>query len=89
MPFRYKRGIDRGYNDQGWIFFHCLQYRRLPKKDQERIWKHCQEAGGEYAEALLEFVTTERGYAAICMKHHLSKDTLYRAVKKFYERFPG
>ena len=88
MSFRYKKGIQVGYNEQGWIYFHCLKYRSLPKKEQEKIRRHCEEAGGEYHAALLEFVTSEKGYTAICLKHNLSCSTLYRIVKKFYEGFP-
>lgn len=89
VGFRYKKGIRVGYNQQGWIYFHCLQYKRLPRREQEKIRKHCREVGGEYAAALLEFVTSEKGYSGICMKHDLSTATLYRLVKKFYEGFPS
>ena len=87
MGFRYKKGIRVPYNEQGWLYFHCLKYKTLPKKEQEKIRKLCRDVGGEYAGALLEFVTSEKGYTAICMKHHLSQATLYRLVKKFYEGF--
>ncbi len=87
MSFRYKRGIDRDYKEQGRIYFHCLAYQTLSRREQEKIRRVCDQAGGEYAPALLEFLTTEQGYTAVCMKHHISKDTLYRAVKRFYEAF--
>ena len=87
MSFRYKRGIDLDYNEQGRIYFHCLAYQTLSKREQEKIRQICDRAGGEYAPALLEFLTTEQGYTAVCMKHHISKNTLYRAVKRFYETF--
>ena len=87
MSFRYKRGIHVDYNGQGWVYFHCLRFHRLPKKEQEKIRKLCRDVGGEYADALLEFVTSEKGYTAIGMKYHLSQATLYRLVKKFYEGF--
>lgn len=88
MSFRYKKGIRVPYNEQGWLYFHCLKYKTLPRKEQEKIRLHCREVGGEHEAALLEFVTSEKGYQAICMKHHLSQATLYRLVKKFYEGFP-
>ena len=87
MSFRYKRGIDLDYNDQGRIYFHCLAYKTLPQREQEKIRKVCEQAGGAYAPALLEFVTTEKGYTATCMKYNLSKSQLYRLVKDFYETF--
>lgn len=87
MSFRYKKGIRVPYNEQGRIYFHCLGYDRLTKREKETIQRKCRQVGGEYAEALLEFVTSEKGYTAICMKYHLSQATLYRLVKKFYEGF--
>ena len=40
MSFRYKKGIQVGYNEQGWIYIHSLKYRSLPKKEQEKIRRH-------------------------------------------------
>ena len=48
----------------------------------------CLAAGGEYHRALLEFVTTDTSATSICLRHYISKATLYRAVRKYYEGFP-
>lgn len=86
--FRYKKSIDLGYERQGYIYFISVAFRDLPEWKQEEIRRHCVECGGEYADALFEFVTTPAGATRVCMRHHLSESTLSRAVKKYYERFP-
>lgn len=86
--FRYKKSINVPYDRQGYIYFLSRSYRELPERRQEGIRKLCEECGGEYSQALLEFVTTSAGAAAVCLRHHLSESTLERVVKKYYEAFP-
>lgn len=86
--YRYKRGVNADYNRQGYIYFLSRQYAKLSREKQAEILRLCREAGGEYARALFEFVTTDTTAAAICMRHYISKATLYRTVKKYYEEFP-
>lgn len=87
--FRYKPGIPVSYERQGCIYFTSLLYREMPERSRERIRQLCRKAGGEYWEALLEFVTTDAGAEQICQKHFLSRSTLCRAVRRYYEEFPG
>lgn len=87
--YRYKKSVGGSYARQGYIYFASLRYRELPRRRQETIRRLCQECGGEYADALLEFVTTEHGAVAVCMAHHLSQSTLERAVRRYYQEFPG
>ena len=84
MRFRYKRGIPMDYEEQGYIYFTSRRYRELPGQQQEKIRRLCREAGGDYAEALFEFVTTDSGAVEVCGKYFLSESTLERAVKKYY-----
>ena len=86
--FRYKKSIHVPYERQGYIYFVSRAYDELPEWQRGRIRQLCDKAGGEYAAALLEFVTTDTGAVAVCMRHHLSEDTLMRVVKKYYEAFP-
>ncbi len=87
--FRFKRGIRVGYVRQGYIYFCSLLYKTLPKGKKKIIDDLCRECGGEYWEALREFVTTENVNAeAIALKYFISESTLYRAVRKYYESFP-
>lgn len=85
--FRFKKGIPVSYEDQGYIYFYSRRYRRLPRKERRRIEMLCAEAGGEYQEALLEFVTTDSGAVAVCARHYISQSTLERAVRKYYSAF--
>ena len=87
--FRYKSGIAVSYARQGYIFFTSRLYKDLPEKRRQKIRELCAEHGGEYAAALMEFVTTDRGETAICMQYNLSPSTLKRAVRRYYEGFPN
>ena len=77
--FRYKRGVKADYNRQGYIYFEAAQ---------QKILNLCLEHGGEYYQALFEFVTTDASATALAMRHHMDKTTLYRKVRKYYENFP-
>ena len=86
--FRYKPSINRTMEEQGVIYWRSRMYRSLPPDRQARIRDLCVEAGGEYADAVLEFVSTDAGATAIGMRHNLSRETLDRAVRRYYEAFP-
>lgn len=86
--FRYKRGVKVGYNRQGYIYFLSRLYRELSFSDQEKIMNLCRENGGEYYQALFEFVTSDKSATAVSLKHHISEATLHRIVRKYYEAFP-
>ena len=85
--FRFKRSVPVDYDTQGYIYFMSRRYRHLPQAQQRRILNLCMEAGGEYYQALFEFVTTDSGATAVCMKHYLSESTLERIVRKYYVLF--
>lgn len=86
--FRYKRGMKADYNRQGYIYFTSRRYRELDEEAQQKILNLCLEHGGEYYQALFEFVTTDASATALAMRHHMDKTTLYRKVRKYYENFP-
>lgn len=86
--FRYKSKIPISYTRQGYIFFTSRMYQDLPEKRKQKIRELCAEHGGEYAGALLEFVTTDLGATMVCMRHNLSRSTLERVVRRYYEGFP-
>lgn len=85
--FRFKRGIKVEYNRQGYIYFTSRRYHELPEKEQQKILNLCLSCGGEYHQALFEFVTTDVSATALSMKHHMDKTTLYRKVRRYYEDF--
>ena len=86
--FRYKRSVKADYNRQGYIYFTSRRYRELDADAQRKILSLCLEHGGEYYQALFEFVTTDASATALAMRHHMDKTTLYRKVRKYYENFP-
>ena len=87
--FRIKKSVAVSPNRQGYIYFKSLLYPELPRHQQQTIIDLCRECGGEYYVALFQFVTTDEGAMAICIRHHLSQSTLERVVKKYYEQFPA
>ena len=86
--FRFKSSVPVSYDRQGYIYFASRLYKEMPQRTQQAIVNLCMECGGEYHQALFEFVTTDAGATNVCMRHHLSRSTLERAVRKYYERFP-
>lgn len=88
MMFRFKRSVPVSYDWQGYIYFTSRLYHELPETEQEAIRDLCSECGGEHADALFEFVTTDSGATSVCMRHYLSRSTLERAVRRYYEAYP-
>ena len=68
--FRYKRGVKADYNRQGYIYFTSRRYRELDEAAQQKILNLCLEHGGEYYQALFEFVTTDASATALAMRPH-------------------
>ena len=85
--FRIKKSIPVDYEQQGYIYFASRMYQYLSQKDQQRVQNLCAEAGGEYYQALFEFVTTDAGAIEVCRKHYISQSTLERIVRRYYVAF--
>lgn len=85
--FRYKPSIHVSYDKQGYIYFVSRLYKQLPEQEREKIRLLCREAGGPYSRALLEYITADASAEAVCMKHHISRSTLERAARRYYEGF--
>lgn len=86
--FKFKPGINVSYDRQGYIYFFSMRYHYSSRERRDVIDDLCRKFGGEYWEALREFMTTEHTATAICKRRYLSRSTLYRAVKRYYEGFP-
>ena len=82
--FRVKKSIPVDPHLQGYIYFASRMYPKLDSKGQKRIRELCEQAGGEYHQALLEFVTTDAGAVAVCSKYFISQSTLERIVRRYY-----
>ena len=85
--FRFKKSVQVSYERQGYIYFLSRLYDQLPPERQEQIMQQCIVAGGEHAKALFAFVTTDLNATAICARYFLSRSTLDRVVRKYYEDF--
>lgn len=85
--FRYKKSVPVSYERQGYIYFKSRCYQELTEKEKHRIFNLCMKAGGEYCQALFEYVTTDESATSVCLRHHLSRSTLERIVRKYYANF--
>jgi len=85
--FRVKKSIPVEADLQGYIHFASRMYQKLDSKGQKRVRELCAEAGGEYHQALFEFVTTDAGAVAVCCRYYISQSTLERIVRKYYIAF--
>ena len=87
--FRFKKSVPVSYERQGYIYFKSRCYHDMTAREQHRLVNLCLSAGGQYYQPLFEFVTSDEGATAICLRHHLSRSTLERAVRKYYTDFPA
>ena len=86
--FRFKAGIKVSYKRQGYIYFTSLRYEELSDEKQRRIRQLCRECGGQHSKALFTAVTTETSIDLICDSNYISRETLKRMKKAYYEKFP-
>lgn len=86
--FRFKESVKVPYKRQGYIHFVSLNYDNLTKEQQHKIITLCRECGGTHSKALFKAVTTETPIDFICDTHYISKATLHRIMREYYERFP-
>ena len=84
--FRYLRAAsNKSYIQQGEIYFACQNYKQQTEEMKKRIDETCERAGGEYAGALKEYLTTEADWRYICERYYLASATLARIRLRFYE----
>ncbi len=86
--FKRKKGIHLSYCEQGWIYFTCMNYKRLPKETKEKIDSLCFAVAGSDNAALFEAVTNEnKTLDRIASDHYISRKRLEMYRKEFYEKF--
>ena len=84
--FKKRRGIHIPYNEQGLIYFTCVNHKDMPEYIQNKIKRLCDEVGKEYSEVLYKVVTdSNKSIRALAMEYHISETQLYYYRKKFYE----
>ena len=89
MGFKIKSGVNLSYEEQAYIWAYSRLYKRLCAAERAKIRALCQKSAGAYAEALLDYVTTDDTATRICLRHNISRATLYRCVQKYYMGFWG
>lgn len=87
MGFRYRPGLGIPYERQGLVYFMSRSYDHQPKRVRDKIDRLCRECGGDHAEALRTYITTDTDYAVVCRRFFVSKSALYRAVRRYYREF--
>ena len=84
--FKKRRGIHIPYEQQGLIYFTCVNHKDMPDEIQDKIQRLCQEVGKEYADVLYKVVTdNKRSIRSLAIEYHISERQLYHYRKKFYE----
>ncbi len=84
--FKKRRGIHIPYEQQGLIYFTCVNHKEMPQHIQQKIKKLCDEVGKEYSEVLYKVVTdSKRSIRSLALEYHISETQLYHYRKKFYE----
>lgn len=86
--FRYKRSVPVSYDRQGYIYYSSRLYRTMPAKKQETLRRLVRDAGGQHAQALMDYVTGNLSASQVCAKYYISQSTLERLVRKYYLLFP-
>lgn len=85
VVFRFKKSVPVSYDWQGFIYFYSRLYEQLPAKQKDKIMEICIEAGQEYHRALFVFVTTGLSATAVCDRYFISRSTLERVVRRYYQ----
>lgn len=83
--FKRLHSVDKSYNEQGYIYFTCITYAKQPEAVRRKIDELCKSAGGEYAPALKEYMTSSADWVYICDKYYISGSTLERIRREFYD----
>jgi hypothetical protein len=86
--FKKRQGIKLHYNEQGLIYFICLNYSVMPFHIQTLIHEVCREVSGEYADALFTMLTDDtKNVHAVARRYYISESQLYFYRQKFYYAF--
>lgn len=85
--FKKKRSIKLNYYSQGYIYFACANYRRLPQSTRTRLDRIARDVGG-FDEAalrklLFDVVSSVR---SVSMEYNLSEGRLNVLRDEFYRK---
>lgn len=83
--FRYRKSRNLKYNEQGLIYFLCHNYHKMPQNVQEMIKNRCKNTCGHHWSAVFDYMTTDKSFISVCMKHYISESTLADNILRFYK----
>lgn len=83
--FKILRGVSKTRAEQGKIFYTCMNYQNETERVQAKIRRLCREAGGDYADELFLFLTTDISWQKLTTDYFISEATLCRIRRRFYE----
>lgn len=87
MGFRYRPGLGIPYDRQGLVYFTSRTYDDQPPRVRRKIDNLCRAAAGEHWRALFDYAVNGDNAVAVSRRHHIGENTLYRAVRRYYQLF--
>lgn len=86
--FKKRRGIHIPYNEQGLIYFVCMNVKKMPVEVQNKILNLCIEVAGQDYKALYEVMTNDnKSILSISLEYFINEKRLYKMRKEFYEKW--
>lgn len=86
--FKKRRGIHIPYNEQGLIYFVCMNVKKMPVEVQNKILNLCIEVAGQDYKALYEVMTNDnKSILSISLEYFINEKRLYKLRKEFYEKW--
>ena len=86
--FKKRRGIHIPYNEQGLIYFVCMNVKKMPVEVQNKILNLCIEVAGQDYKALYEVMTNDnKSILSISLEYFIKEKRLYKMRKEFYEKW--
>ena len=87
MGFKKKRGIKLDYYQQGYIYFVCANYKRLPKTIRSKLDRVVCDVGGFDGDALSKLLfDVSSSVLSVSLEFNLSEGKLCRMREEFYRR---
>lgn len=86
--FKKRRGIHIPYNEQGLIYFVCMNVKKMPVEVQNKVLNLCIEVAGQDYKALYEVMTNDnKSILSISLEYFINEKRLYKLRKEFYEKW--
>ncbi len=85
--FKKKRSIKLNYYSQGYIYFLCANYRRLPQSTRARLDRIARDVGGFDESALRKLLfDVVSSVRSVSMEYNLSEGRLNVLRDEFYRK---